>query len=113
MYITSKTVTSISINGNSYAGKNISINGDKVIVDGVEQPLVLPKKINITVEGNVHSVTTTSGNIKAKDVVSVQTTSGDIECSNVAGSVSTVSGDVVCNDISGKASTVSGDIIYT
>ena len=102
---------SVTINGKSYAGKNIIINNGKVIVDGVEQSEVLEHRITVNVVGEVDTLETTSGDVNVSgNVGSLQTTSGDIECQDVSGNVQTVSGDVDCGRVNGNVKTVSGDI---
>ena len=105
---------SVTVNGKTYKGKNLSIMVDgSVIVDGVVQegaPLVGP--INVTVNGDVGSLRTVSGDITVNGSTgSIQSTSGDVEVKgDVVGNVQTVSGDVSCKKIEGHARTVSGDI---
>lgn len=104
---------SVTINGKTYSGSNIQINGGKVVVDGVVQegaPLVGP--INVTVNGDVESLRTVSGDITVNGSTgSIQSTSGDVQVGgDVSGNVQTVSGDVSCKKIEGDAHTVSGDI---
>jgi len=117
----------ININGTYISGNNITITKNRVIIDGVD---VTPdsKVITITVDGNideinadycqkilvngnVRSITATSGDIECKEVSGdIKTTSGDIECENVCGSVNTTSGDVKCGNVTGNVKTLSGDI---
>ena len=104
----------ISINGQDYVGNNVQINGDKIIIDGVVQNegKSLVGQVNITIHGNVDSVTTTTGQVSADTIGSVNTTSGDINCLNIRGNVNSVSGDVECSGaIGGSIRTISGDII--
>lgn len=104
----------VIINGVEYVGDNISVNGNKVVIDGVEQlGSLLPGPINIQVEGDVGSITTTSGNINCGNVGMLSTTSGDIEVSGfINGNINTTSGDIrVGGDIHGNINTISGDII--
>lgn len=119
---------SCTVNGKTYQGNSISIIDGKVIVDGKVQDEINVPKIEVTVNGdvgeihnssgdvtaqNVGEVTTTSGNVKCKEVSgSVKTTSGDVECGNVSKSVSTTSGDVECGKVRGSATTMSGDISH-
>lgn len=106
--------TTVNINGMTYSGGNISINGDgTIIVDGkpqAGQPTVGP--ITVTVNGNCDRITTASGNVEVKGSAgSINTASGDVSCLDVHGSISTASGDVVCKKVSGSVKTMSGDII--
>lgn len=107
----------VTIDGVSYSGNNITINGNgEVLVDGVFQETIESK--NITVYVNSRScgdITTSSGNIKIESgcvVGDIKTVSGDVTChSNVDGIVSTVSGDVTTfGNIHGNVKTVSGNI---
>lgn len=105
------TVNGVTIDGVSFAGKNISITGNgKVVVDGVEQAGSLIGDVNVIVDGDIDRLEVVSGSITAKNVSSVKTTSGDVECADVSGSVSTMSGDIDCRSIGGSVSTMSGDI---
>lgn len=119
----------INISGIQYEGNNITVKGSKVIINGKD---VTPdtKIVNITVEGNVEdisvdycekivingnvkSLTTTSGDVECKDITGgIRLTSGDVECGNVNGDIQTVSGDVKCENVSGNVKTMSGDIKY-
>lgn len=104
---------SIQINGvNITGGRNITVSGGKVIVDGQD---VTPdaKVINIAITGDVEmlsvdhaekiEVTGTCGSVK--------TMSGNVTCESVAGPVKTMSGNVIAAQITGDASTMSGSII--
>jgi len=105
--------STITINGTTFSGKNITIDDNSVIVDGVvTQDISNEKDILIMIDGNVESVKTISGYIKAENVGKVKTTSGDIKCKNVSGNVSTVSGDISCLSVGKTTKTVSGDIYY-
>lgn len=105
---------SVTVNGKTYTGKNVSVMGDgSVVIDGVLQegaPLVGP--ISVTVNGDVESLRTVSGNVTVNGSSgSIQSTSGDVEVKGaVVGNVQTVSGDVSCKKVEGDARTVSGNI---
>ena len=98
------------IDGKSFTGNNISINGNKVIVDGVTQDGELVGDITVTVHGDVEALENTNGNVKANNVGSVKTTNGKVTCVDVAGDVKTTNGDVNAKSILGKVTTVNGDI---
>lgn len=90
--------STITINGRTYSGKNtISINGNKVIIDGIvqnsDEPLVGP--INVHIVGDVGNVSTISGDVHCGNARNVSTMSGDVTCNNINGSVKTVSGDII------------------
>ena len=128
--ITGSKSGSITINGKSYSGTNVQINGNSIIIDGIVQGEDSSKIINISIEGNVDAVSTTSGKIYvAGNAQRITATSGDININNnvsgdvmttsgdvtiagsVSGNIKTTSGDVDCGNIGGSVSTVSGDII--
>lgn len=125
-------MSTVSINGRTYQGRNVSMVNGRIIIDGkdVTEDAKDDREINVSIEGNVNSlsvghcvnlkingecgsVSTTSGDVKCGTIKgSVRTVSGDVECENVGGSVETVSGDVTCGDINGNAKTLSGDISH-
>lgn len=98
------------IDGKSFYGSNIQINGNKVTVDGVLQDGELVGDITVTVHGDVEVLENTNGNVKANNVGSVKTTNGQVTCDDVAGDVKTTNGDIIAKRILGSATTVSGDI---
>lgn len=103
---------SVSINGQVFSGrKSISIVGDKIVIDGVEQGQSLVGPISVVVNGNAESVETTSGSVEVTGSAGrVKTMSGDVHCGDVSGDVGTMSGDINCRTVSGNAKTMSGDI---
>lgn len=102
----------VVINGNSYKGNNVNIQGDKIIIDGVVVGSEESKVITVQINGDCFSVQTSSGKVNISGSVgnNVTTVSGDVICTNVAGNVKTVSGDVRCGDIGGDVKTVSGGV---
>ena len=101
-----------TINGKTYKGNNICIRGNEVIVDGVvQEDTIEEKNIYVTVEGDVESLSVTSGSVITTSATNISTTSGDINCGDVKGSISTISGDVNCESVTGGVNTISGDII--
>ena len=123
-------MATITINGVTYSGNNLVINGNKIMIDGLDfSPEAKIITINIegdinmlqadvcqeihVVKGNVGTLRTTSGDVYCTTVTeNVVTTSGDVECDDIHGDVHTTSGDVTVGLISGSVSTVSGDIRY-
>ncbi len=100
------------INGKTYSGNSATINGDKVIIDGVEQCIEDSKNINVTIHGDVSSIDLAAGKVNVTgSAEEIKTQSGDIKCGNVSGSAKTMSGDIKCGSVGGNASTMSGDII--
>lgn len=124
------SIASVVINNQNYVGHNVIINGNKITIDGVD---VTPdsKEITITingnidnlnvdyckeihvVEGDVNTLTTTSGDVYCNNIGgNTKTTSGDIQCQNICGDVQTTSGDISVGLISGSVKTISGDVRY-
>ena len=103
--------SSITIDGKTFTGRSVSIVGNKVVVDGVDQPGELVGPVSVTVNGNAKSVESGSGRIEvAGSAGRVKTMSGDVQCGDVTGDVGTMSGDVTCGAIRGSVKTMSGDI---
>lgn len=103
--------SSVTIDGKTFTGRNVSIVGNKVVVDGIEQSGELVGPISVTVNGNADSVESGSGKVEvAGSVGRVKTMSGDVRCGDVTGDVGTMSGDVTCGAIAGSVKTMSGDI---
>lgn len=102
----------ITINGNTFSGTNIIVTNGKVLINGKD---VTPdsKEINISVVGNIEHLKVDACNKVSVEgnVQSISTQSGDVEVSgDVDGSISTISGDVDCGHVKGSVSTMSGDI---
>lgn len=104
----------ITINGKSYdvAGRNIVINNDKVMVDGVMVESGLSGIVKIEFTGDLASLdcttATINGNVKG-NVDGTTITCGDvggdvdgttIKCGNVNGNLDGV--NITCGDIKGK-----------
>jgi len=103
--------SSVSINGQVFTGRSISITGDKVVIDDVVQSGSLVGPINVVVNGNADSVETIDGKVEVTGTVGrIKTMSGNVQCTDVAGDVGTMSGDVICHTVIGSAKTMSGDI---
>lgn len=103
--------SSVTINGQTFAGRTISIIGDRIVIDGIESGDSLVGPISVVVNGSAESVETTSGNVEVTGSVGrIKTMSGDVHCADVSGDVGTMSGDVICQKIVGNAKTMSGDI---
>ncbi|WP_318493341.1 hypothetical protein [Photobacterium leiognathi] len=104
--------SSVVIDGRSFSGRSIEINGNKVVVDGVTQEGELVGDISITVNGDVDSLQTGSGDVKAGDVKEIRTGSGGVTCGHVSGSIQTGAGNVECGSVSGSILTMLGDIYH-
>lgn len=104
--------SSVAIDGRIFTGRSVSIVGNKVVVDGVEQGGELVGPVNVIVNGNAESVEIGSGTVEVSGSAGlVKTMSGDVKCGAVTGDVGTMSGDVTCGPISGSVKTMSGDVI--
>lgn len=101
----------VNINGVEYSGKNISITGDSIVIDG-KSTNYTAKVLNVTVTSYVQSLVTGSGDVTVTgDVGSIQTGSGDVEITGNIDIVSTGSGDVTANRIT-HATSMSGDVTH-
>ncbi len=109
-----KSGSTCVINGVEVSGRDITVQGNQVFVDGKPIEVEQQKQITITINGDCDSVETTSGDVTVSGVAgSVKTMSGDVDVvdSGITGSVKTMSGDVSANGtIGGNVSTMSGDI---
>lgn len=104
-----KEVIEMKVNGNSYFGRNIVINGS-VVIDGNVVCKTTPQ-IKVEIMGACDYIETASGDVTVKGAAqTVKTMSGDVNCGPVYGPVNTMSGDVQCGPITGPVSTISGDI---
>lgn len=123
-------MSQIIINGKTYTGNSVSINNNKIVIDGKTLVNEESKTINILIEGNVdnlqvdacekvlvngfvNSLSTMSGNVDCGNVnQNVKTQSGNVKCENIGGDVSTQSGNIKGNNIKGSVKTMTGDIKY-
>jgi hypothetical protein len=110
MKITMRSSGSVVVDGKTFVGNNVVIDGNKVNIDGEVQEGELVGDVNVTVHGDVESLSLSSGTVRANKAGRIQTQSGDVECGDVNGSVSTMSGSVECGNISGSVSTMSGSV---
>lgn len=83
----------IKINGKSYTGKTLDVNGNSAYVDGVSVENLVK---SITINGDVESVSTVSADVNIhKNARNVDTVSGNVTCGgDITGSVDTVSGNI-------------------
>ncbi len=101
----------VTIDGKTFTGSSIRINGNKVTVDGVEQSGELVGDIQVTVNGNCESVENSNGNVEVKGTVgTVRTSNGKITCGNVGGDVISSNGTITCGTVSGSVRTSNGNI---
>lgn len=100
----------IVINGKSFKGSSITVNGDEVIVDGLSLSVEPSPEYVVTINGYVDEFALKSGTVKADNVGMISTSSGNVNCADIAGDVRTGSGDVKAGVVSGSVSTGSGDV---
>ena len=108
----------MNINNTKYnfSGRNVSIQGNRVIVNGVDVTNLADidaKEITIIIESPIDSIDVDyCHKIEVQSCNTVKTMSGDVNCSgSINGSVNTMSGDVRSEgDIKGSVNTMSGDI---
>ena len=107
-------MAAIHINGKTYKGNNVTIDGKTLIIDGEIHNLD-KNVIKVELFGNVENLIVGSADVMVEgDILgNLKTGSGDVECKMIHGSVSTGSGDVEANYIKGDVSTKSGDIEYS
>lgn len=85
-------------------GKRFNFDGEQM---DLEQDIV-----KIEILGNVEKLQCETGDVTVNgDVGTIQTKSGDVQC-NEAATISTMSGDVTCKGRPNSVSTISGDINY-
>tara|TARA_R110000796_G_scaffold105733_2_gene216033 strand:+ start:3056 stop:3433 length:378 start_codon:yes stop_codon:yes gene_type:complete len=101
----------IIINDKTYTGNNISINGDNVIIDGVQREFK-GKTIKIDIIGDVNTLNSGSGDVIVHgNANKVKSGSGDVEIfGDVFENATTGSGDIQCINIHGGVKTGSGDV---
>lgn len=81
----------ITINGKTYSGKNVSINGNKVIIDGKETNQNIDEIKEITIIGDVHNLNcqcvtingNVSGQIDSQNIEITGDVKGDIDAMSV------------------------------
>lgn len=101
----------VTIDGKTFSGSSISINGNKVIVDGVAQDGELVGEIHVTVNGDCEVVENSNGPIEVKGSAgSVRTSNGRITCGNVGGDVTSSNGGITCGAVTGNVRTSNGSI---
>ena len=106
------SMASITINGDNFSGNNITMNGNKIFIDGKEHKTT-DKIVNILVHGDVKSITAPGANevIVSGSCDIIKTTSGDIEVGGDVGTITATSGDVkVDGEVGGNVTTMSGDV---
>jgi hypothetical protein len=94
-------MSTISINGKTYTGKNVSIINGEVIIDGVKQNGdKLQGVVRVEITGDPASIdcdapVTVKGNVKGNVIAD-----GPVTCGNVTGDV-TADGPCTCGNVGG------------
>lgn len=105
----------VCINGKTYVGgKSISVQGNKVFIDGKDQTPDA-KEISIKVIGNIEQLEIDYANSVTIEgqVGAIQSGSGDITIKgSVSGSIQSGSGDIYCDEVTGDVRSGSGDISF-
>ena len=102
----------ITINGTTYYGDNVVVNGNnQIIIDG-KSITCDDKEISIHVEGDVNSVQSTNAPISINGNVKqdVKTTNGGATCIDIFGNVTTINGDLTCHTLKGNFISRNGDL---
>lgn len=104
--------SSVTINGKTYVGRNISIDGQRVIVDGKQ--VTEAAVVDIVINGNVEKIDSACDVKVTGDVGEIETSAGDISVTgNVKGDVRTNAGDIeIGGSVGGSVKTTAGDITY-
>jgi len=99
-----KKMAKIVINGIEYfSDTSISINGDTVTVDGIEQNTKIPNLVEIRVlEGTIQNLIT-DRSVTCGDVLGNIDAGGSVNCDDVEGNI-TAGGSVNCDDVEGDIS---------
>ncbi|UUV46557.1 hypothetical protein [Bacillus phage vB_BanS-Thrax3] len=108
--------SSITINGQTYVGNNITMDNGKVIVDGVEQDVIHKEPIQLTVNcnvekifveesisvhGDIHGDVVAKNSINCMDVIGDANAGFSINCSDIKGNAE--ANAINCSDIYGDA----------
>lgn len=109
-----KVVTStITVNGQTFVGNNVSVVNGEVIVDGKKVAAPEGKVINIAVQGDIESLKVDRGSVNVTGSVgSVAVSQGDVESiGGVKGKVEIDQGNLECGDIFGDVSVNMGNVV--
>ena len=81
-------MTTVTINGKTYQGNNITINNGNVVIDGRQEDGQLNGVVEIRItEGNLDSLTT-DASVNCGHVTGTVTAGGSVNCGSVGGNVS-------------------------
>ena len=94
---------SVTINGKTYSGSDVSIVDGKVYIDGQLTDPNAPEQrtMKIVVEGMLQSLSVTRGDVECGDVGGSIHCDGSVHCRDVRESVE-ASGSVQCHNVTGS-----------
>lgn len=107
-------MSSITINGKSYYGNNITVVNNKVIIDG-KDATPDAKEINIIVQGDITTLKVDNCNeLCVNGIVNeLETRNGSVTITgNVGGNVTSSNGSIKCGNVKGSVKTSNGSIKY-
>lgn len=96
-------MSSITINGKTYVGRNISIINNKIYIDDVEQESMstTDKELNIQLSGTIKNLHTDRSVTVSGGVVEKIDANGSVSCGDVIGNVD-AGGSVSCGNVGGN-----------
>lgn len=96
-------MATVTINGITYQGNNITINNGKVVIDGRQESEQLSGVVEIRItEGKLDSLTT-DASVICGHVTGTVTAGGSVNCDAVGGNVN-AGGSVNCDEVGGNVS---------
>lgn len=93
---------SVTINGKTYKGNNVTVINHRIIIDGVEvndKDAIQNNRLTIKVEGVLDELKT-DGDVVAQLVKGTVDAGGSVSCDNVEGNVD-AGGSVNCGNVGG------------
>lgn len=97
-----KTMSStVTINGKTYTGDNVTMRNGKVIIDGKEQEgETLSGVVEVRIKGTLENLEC-DASVKCGDVTGSVSAGGSVKCGDVGGSVNT-GGSLKCGHVGGS-----------
>jgi hypothetical protein len=89
----------ITINGKSYAGRNVAIINGRVLIDGKPQDEGLSGVVEIKVDGDLATLECDAP-VTVRGNVGKLSAGGSVQCDNVSGNVN-AGGSIHCGDVNG------------
>jgi len=100
----------VNINGKIYQGNNIEINGNKIIIDGVERREDVSGVVEVRIMSGEPVNVSSDASITCNNVKGNLSAGGSVNCDDVGGNVS-AGGSVNCDNIGGNVS-AGGSVRY-